>query len=153
MCEAQTPRATRLYPHARYTSTPNSTRSLHTHRRSSQSALYLVTSRHISSHLVTYRHISSHIVPVGGINADSSAVSAISLLDLHTMTWHQRKCSPPVHRINHVAGYACGSLYLYGGSDSNGLVNGHELVKLRCSDFPQQSAVRRGAIPALGVHG
>ena len=80
-------------------------------------------------------------------------MSAISLLDLHTMTWHQRKCSPPVHRINHVAGYACGSLYLYGGSDSNGLVNGHELVKLRCSDFPQQSAVRRGAIPALGVHG
>ena len=108
-----------------------------------QTVLFLspaVSTRHTLARNPLDQH-RSPLFTVGGLNADASPVSTISLLDLHTMTWSQRKCSPPVNRINHVAGYACGSLYLYGGSDGTSSVSGHELIKLRCSDFPQQSAV------------
>jgi len=56
------------------------------------------------------------------------------------MTWHQRRTATPIQRMGHVAGYACGSLYLYGGTDAAG-VAATSITKLRCSDFPQQSAL------------
>jgi len=74
-------------------------------------------------------------------------VSDIALLDLHTMTWHQRRISPNLQRLGHVAGYACGSLYLYGGTDAS-LQPATTIVKLRCSDFPQQSALLFDGTPS-----
>ena len=62
--------------------------------------------------------------------------------------------APPLRRLGHAAGYACGRLLIFGGRDAVGKnkVSGilppgveaepvHSLASLKCSDFPQQAAL------------
>ena len=77
--------------------------------------------------------------PVGGLTSDATPVGDIGVLDISTFTWHIRRCSPVVQRVGHAAGYACGSLYVFGGTDGTSAVS--SILKLRCSQFPQQSAL------------
>jgi len=91
-------------------------------------------------HTLTYC-LQRFLAAVGGMNADSSAVNDFALLDLQTMTWQQRRFSPPLQRIGHVAGFSCGSLYLYGGTLGDSAAAASSVIKLTCSDFPQKSAL------------
>ena len=86
------------------------------------------------------------LVVVGGLAADATPVDAVGIVDIETMTWYTRACSPPLRRVGHAAGYACGSLYIYGGTDGAAPVSA--IAKLKCASFPQQSALSFDGDPA-----
>ena len=52
----------------------------------------------------------------GGVDGSGYAVEDIGLFELSSSTWHIRKSQPPLRRVGHSAGYACGTLYLLGGA-------------------------------------
>ena len=57
------------------------------------------------------------MVTFGGAGGDGTPMTKVGLLDLITKTWHQRPCGPSIPRTGHVAGFASGSLFIFGGSD------------------------------------
>ena len=76
----------------------------------------------------------------GGIGADGQPMNDVNLLDLNTKTWSSHKPSPPLPRIGHVAGYASGALYIFGGTD--GTASDSELHLFDCDAlFPQTAAL------------
>merc|ERR1719478_643271 len=59
---------------------------------------------------------------------------------MRTKTWHRRRCSPSVPRWGHVAGFASGCLFVFGGSD--GSAPTASLIKIDCAPkFPQKGAL------------
>lgn len=99
----------------------------------------------------------------GGVGSKGKMLSEVGLLHLDTLTWHLRRSKPSLARVNHYAGYTCGSVYLFGGSwveegvppasnqlhaDANGIseskVEAPNLISplvLRCTEFVQKASL------------
>ena len=52
----------------------------------------------------------------GGVGAEMSPMLDLNLFDLATQSWSVHRPNPSLPRIGHVAGYASGQLYIFGGS-------------------------------------
>ena len=69
-----------------------------------------------------------------------SPMIAVNLFDLVSRTWSVHRPSPTLPRIGHVAGYASGSLYIFGGTD--GQQSDSRLHRFDCDAlFPQTAAL------------
>jgi hypothetical protein len=76
----------------------------------------------------------------GGLGIDLAPMTDVNLFDIETSTWTVHRPSPSLPRIGHVAGYASGSLYVFGGTD--GSASSSDLFKVDCDAlFPQTAAL------------
>ena len=86
------------------------------------------------------RVLTRFLFAFGGLNSDASPMLDVALFDLETHSWSVMQPSPSLPRMGHVAGYASGSLYIFGGTD--GERTSSELFKFDCDElFPQTAAL------------
>ena len=86
------------------------------------------------------RVLTRFLFVYGGVGADAQPMADVSLFDLKTRSWSVHVPSPALPRLGHVAGYASGSLYIFGGTDSK--ASDSELHVFDCDAlFPQTAAL------------
>ena len=83
----------------------------------------------------------------GGVGAEMSPMLDVNLFDLRSQSWSVHRPNPSLPRIGHVAGYASGQLYIFGGSD--GSASDSKLHVFDCDKiFPQTAALEFDMDPA-----
>ena len=93
-----------------------------------------------SGHTMT-RVLTRFLLVCGGVNGENAYCDDLALFDLHTESWSLHAPSAPLKRIGHVAGYASGRLYVFGGADGAGKASS-ELHAYDCDAlFPQTAAL------------
>ena len=93
-----------------------------------------------SGHTMT-RVLTRFLLVCGGVNGENVYCDDLALFDLHTESWSLHAPSAPLKRIGHVAGYASGRLYVFGGADGAGKASS-ELHAFDCDAlFPQTAAL------------
>jgi hypothetical protein len=96
------------------------------------------------------RVLSRFLLAFGGITAEASPVTSVSLFDLQTCTWSIHEPAVPVPRFGHVAGYAAGQLYIFGGVSDTEPSN--EMLCIDCdATFPQTAALQFDGDPSKVV--
>jgi len=84
------------------------------------------------------------LVAVGGLGLEGTPIAEVAIFDLPTLTWSVSAPpanfkGPSLKRFGHSAGYSCGGLYVFGGSDGRAPLD--SLVQLRCDKFIQKAAL------------
>ena len=105
-------------------------------------------------HHTLTRVLTRFLFAFGGLTLGDSGqpvpCDSVSLFDLSTSTWSAHDPYPSLPRIGHVAGYAAGCLYVFGGTDGN--EPNAELHVFDCDAlFPQTAALAFDMDPTKGA--
>jgi len=97
-------------------------------------------------HATLTRVLTRFLFLFGGVGSDLAPMADVALFDIATASWSVHRPSPPLPRSGHVAGYASGALYVFGGTD--GSEASSTLHKFDCDAlFPQTAALEFDSDP------